>query len=40
MGILVSIAIGMVPSKSSELHGSEHLLFLRLEGLSRAVPLP
>lgn len=40
MGILVSVAAGMVPSKSSELYGSEHLLLMRLEGLSMAIPLP
>lgn len=40
MGILVSVAAGMVPSKSSELYGPEHQLLLRLEGLSMAIPLP
>lgn len=40
MGIWVSIATGMAPSQSSELYGSEHLLLMRLEELSRAVPLP
>lgn len=38
MGILVSVATGMVPSKSSEPYGSENLL-VRLEKLSRGIPL-
>lgn len=40
MGILVSVATGMVPSKSSELYGSENLMLMRLEELPRAIPLP
>lgn len=40
MGILVSIATEMVPSKSSEPYGSENLLLMGLEELSRAIPLP
>lgn len=40
MGILVSIATGMVLSKSSGLYGSENLLLMRLEDVSRAIPLP
>lgn len=39
MGIVVSVATGMIPSKSSELYGSGNLL-MRLEELSRAIPLP